>query len=91
MGIRQKVYTSLLIIFSIVTAISATMYFLHYVEFDMVMLFLGLSQLFSGLNQMSITKSVKTRKFNELSKCIAGITIALGLTISIAVLAEMFI
>lgn len=75
MGIKQKIYTLLLIILGIATAITATMYFSHYVEFDIVMLFLALSELFSGLNQMSITQSVNTRKFNELSKCIAGITI----------------
>jgi uncharacterized membrane protein HdeD (DUF308 family) len=86
---NQKIYSGLVIISAITTIIMGVLYFKHIIALDIVMLFMGLTQLFSGLSQINLTKSMELKENNKATKSIGILTIILGLTIIVAVLIKM--
>ena len=86
MGINKKLYSVTGIIFSIFTIISVILYFVNYMSIDIVMLFMGLSQLFSGLNQIKMSQQTSSKGISNGNKTAGILSVMLGSFIIIAVI-----
>jgi uncharacterized membrane protein HdeD (DUF308 family) len=82
--INKKMYSTIGFIFSVFTIISAVLYFENYVSIDIVMLFLGFTQLLSGLNQIKMSQHVSSNGASMGNKIVGILSITLGLFIIIA-------
>lgn len=82
--VNKKMYFIIGIIFGVFTVISAVLYFANYVSIDIVMLFLGFTQLFSGLNQIKMSQHVSSKGISKGNKTVGILSITLGLFIIIA-------
>ncbi|MBE6067853.1 MAG: hypothetical protein E7211_09200 [Clostridium lundense] len=81
MKIDNKVYAITGIIFSVFTIISAVLYFANNLSIDIVMLFLGFTQLFNGLNQIKLSQQVSSKGISKGNKTFGILSIVLGLFI----------
>ncbi len=84
MEINDRIYSIIGIIFSVFTIISVVLYFANYVSIDIVMLFLGFTQLFSGLNQIKMSQHVSSKGISKGNKTVGILSIVFGLFIIIA-------
>jgi len=81
--INNKVFHAASIIFSILTIISLFLSFPDYGGSNSVMLFLGLSQLFSGLNQVKLAQCIDSKETLNGNKTVGILSIIVGLFIII--------
>jgi len=81
---NRKIYAIIGIIFAILTIISVVLFFANYASIDIVMLFMGFTQLFNGLNQIKIAKQTSSEGISKGSKTVGILCITLGLFIIIA-------
>lgn len=90
--INQKFYSSCVIVFSISTIMLVIAYFLHYVSVNIVMLLLGITQIFGGLSQINMSKPLNNASgINKTNKIVGVFAIIVGCTILAAVLAKMLL
>lgn len=83
---NNKIYSVISIIFAILTISLAVLYFANYVSIDMVMLVLGFTQLFSGLNQIKMSQLIDSKG----NKTLGIFSIILGSLIIIAYIIKVY-
>ncbi len=81
MKIDNKVYSITGIVFSVFTIITGVLYFANNLSIDIVMLFLGFTQLFNGLNQITLSQHVSSEGISKGNKTVGILSIILGLFI----------
>ena len=92
MKINKKIYPLLVIVFSIVSFSMVVLYFLNFVSVDIVMLFLGITQLFSGINQLNLAhQQIGSKGINKASKILGIFCMIFGLALIVAVLIKMIL
>lgn len=92
MKINKKIYPLLVIVFSIVSFSIVVLYFLNFVSVDIVMLFLGITQLFSGINQFNLAhQQIGSKGISKANKALGVFCIIFGLALIVAVLIKMIL
>lgn len=81
MRVNQKTLSAIVITLSIITLILAILLIFQYVNIDVMMLFLGLTQLASGYNQISISKQINEQGKHKGNRVVGIISIILGIVI----------
>ena len=89
MKINQKTCSILVISFSIISLCLATLAFLHYVSIDIMMIFLGFTQLFGGLNQINMAQQTNSKRFNKGTKNAGIFSIIVGIVLIVSVIIKM--
>ncbi|HEY5585481.1 MAG TPA: hypothetical protein VIK78_13470 [Ruminiclostridium sp.] len=82
---KQKILSIIVITVCVITICLAVLSFFNYINIDIMMMFLGLTQLFSGLNQISLAQQVNSKGINRGNKILGIFSIILGIVIIIAV------
>lgn len=91
MRLNLKTNSIFLGIFSTLTIVSAITYFLGYARLELVMLFLGFMQIFSGLNVIIKSSNYEKSKNMNMSSTTAGkIAIVLGSVIVGMAIIQLF-
>lgn len=83
MQIKNNIFYVASLIFSILTIVSLFLSYPDYGSSNIVMLFLGLSQLFSGLNQVKLSKFIDSKETHKGNKIVGIFSIIVGLFIII--------
>ena len=92
MKINKKIYLLLVIISSIVSLSMVVLFFLNFVGIDIVMLFLGITQLFSGINQFNLAhQQIGSKGINKANKALSVFCIIFSLALIVAVLIKMIL
>lgn len=92
MKINEKIYPLLVIIFGIISFSIVVLYFLNFVSVDIFMLFLGITQLFSGINQLNLAhQQIGSKGINKTNKALGVFCIIFGLALIVAVLIKMIL
>lgn len=91
MKVNRNKYSVLVIIFSIATIIMGTLYFLHLVGLDIVMLFLGLTQVSGGFSQINKVQQIDSKEIDKTSRVVGCFSIVLGIIIIVAVVIKMIV
>jgi hypothetical protein len=86
MKISKKIYSILVIVFSIATMCLAALAILHYVGTDIMMISLGVTQIIAGLSQISMSKDVDSQGKSKGNKKVGRFSIIVGVVIIIAVI-----
>lgn len=81
MKFERKTYLILVMFFSLLTVLMAALYFLDRTSIDLVMVCLGATQLFSGLNQMSMSQQIDKKGLATGNKLIGGFSFILGIVL----------
>ena len=82
---NQKVYSILTITFSIITLIMVALYLFGFtISIDILMLFLGFTQLFAGLSQINMAQQMDSKGEPKGNKIAGGFCVILGIVIIIA-------
>ena len=83
---NRKVYSILTITFSIITLTMAALYLFGFISssIDIVMLFLGVTQLFGGLSQINMAQQMDSKGIPKGNKIVGGFSVILGIVIIIA-------
>jgi uncharacterized membrane protein YidH (DUF202 family) len=92
MKINEKIYPLSVIIFSIVSFAMVVLFFLNFIGIDIVMLSLGITQLFSGINQLNLAhQQVGSKGINKTYKALGVFCIIFGLALIVVVLIKMIL
>lgn len=83
MRVNQKIFFAFLVVFGIITIVVGILFLFNYVSFNILILFLGLSQLFAGLNQINLSKQINSKGKRKNFKIMGIISIILGIGILI--------
>lgn len=83
MRVNQKIFSTFLVVFGIITTGLAILSLFNYVSVKVVIIFLGLTQIVSGLNQIILSKHMNSKGKSKGSKSIGVISIILGIGILI--------
>lgn len=83
MKINNKVFYLASLVFSILTIVSLFLSFPYYGSSYIVMLFLGFTQLFSGLYQVELSRSLDSKETHKVNKVVGIFSIIIGLLIII--------
>ncbi|EHI99552.1 hypothetical protein CDLVIII_2962 [Clostridium sp. DL-VIII] len=89
MKISNNVFYLASIIFSILTIVSLFLSFPYYGDSYIVMLFLGFTQLFSGLYQIKLSQGLDSKETHKGNKAVGIFSIIVGLLIIIADIAKL--
>ena len=89
--IGRKVNSVLVIIFSIITIILVALFFFGFISIDVVMLFLGVTQLFSGLSQINLAQQMNSKGKTKGNKTVGGFSVILGIVIIIAAIIKIIL
>ena len=91
MKIGRKVNSVLAITFSIITIILAILSFFHFINIniDVVMLFLGLTQFFSGLSQIYMAQQMDSKGIVKGNKTVGQFSVILGIVIIVAAIIKI--
>lgn len=89
--IGRKAYSVLAITFSIITIILVALFFFDFISIDVVMLFLGLTQLFSGLSQINLAQQKNSKGITKGNKIVGGFSVILGIVIIIAAIIKIML
>lgn len=81
MRVNQKTLLAIVITLSIITLILAILSIFQYVNIDVMMLFLGFTQLASGYNQITISKQINEQGKHKGNRVVGIISIILGIVI----------
>ena len=84
MKINNNVFYLASIVFSILTIVSLFLSFPYHGDWHIVMLFLGFTQLFSGLYQVNLSQGFDSKKTHNGNKTVGIFSIIVGLYIIIA-------
>ena len=82
----RKVYSILAITFSFITIIMAVLFLFGFISIsiDIVMLFLGVTQLFGGLSQINMAQQMDSKGITKGNKVVGRFSVILGIVIIIA-------
>lgn len=89
MKIKNKTWSILAIIFSTITIISISIYFLGYVNLNFVIVILGLSQLFSGISQIELASRINSNPVRKRNKNVGILLVIIGCIISTMSIVEI--
>ena len=89
--INKKIYSVTSIIFSILTIITAILFFANYISIDIVMLLLGFTQLFGGLNQIKMSQQLNSKGISKGDKTVGILSIILGSFILFGVIIKLIL
>ena len=81
MQINNKVFYLASIVFSILTIVSIFLSFPYYASSYIVMLFLGFTQLFSGLYQVKLSQCLDSKETHKGNKIVGIFSTIVGLLI----------
>lgn len=84
MRLNQKICSILVLTFSAVTITLAVLYFLKLADIDMIIIFLGFTSLFTGLNLNCMPPQVNPKGICKYNKKIGAVSVAAGIIIIIA-------
>lgn len=83
MKIKNNIFYLASIVFGILTIISLFLSYPYYGDSYIVMLFLGLTQVFSGLNQIKLSQDLDLKETNNGNKVVGIFSVIIGLIIII--------
>lgn len=89
MEIKNKTWSILAIIFSTITLISISIYFLGYINLNFVIVILGLSQLFSGISQIELANRINSNPVRRRNKNVGILLVIIGCIISTMSIVEI--
>lgn len=81
MEINKRLWSLTAIIFSVITLVLIGIYFAGYIEFDVVMIALGLSQVFSGISQIELSNRTNSDLVRRRNKSVGIFSIIIGIII----------
>ncbi|MFZ3103049.1 MAG: hypothetical protein WA131_09235 [Desulfitobacteriaceae bacterium] len=92
MKIGRKANSVLTITFSIITMILGALFLFGFIiSIDVVMLFLGVTQLFGGLSQINLAQEMNSKGKNKGNKIVGGFSVILGIVIIIAAIIKIIL
>jgi len=92
MKTKQKVLLILVILSSIITIILGVVRFVtDYESLDIMMIFLGITQIFGGLSQINMAHELKSQGVGKVNKVLGVFLVILGIIIICAVSIKMIV
>lgn len=93
MKTNQKIYKILTLVFAFIAICLAILYLLSQfkVNIDIVIIFLGLTMFFSGLNQINISKQIDLKGTINGNRILGIFSLVLGILIIISVIIKIMI
>ena len=93
MKTNQKIYKILTLVFAFIAICLAILYLLSEfkVNIDIVIIFLGLTMFFSGLNQINISKQIDLKGTINGNRILGIFSLVLGILIIISVIIKIMI
>ena len=90
---NQKIYKMLTLVFAFIAICLAILYLLSEfkVNIDIVIIFLGLTMFFSGLNQINISKQIDLKGTINGNRILGIFSLVLGILIIISVIIKIMI
>ena len=90
---NQKIYKMLTLVFAFIAICLAILYLLSQfkVNIDIVIIFLGLTMFFSGLNQINISKQIDLKGTINGNRILGIFSLVLGILIIISVIIKIMI
>lgn len=90
---NQKIYKILTLVFAFIAICLAILYLLSQfkVNIDIVIIFLGLTMFFSGLNQINISKQIDLKGTINGNRILGIFSLVLGILIIISVIIKIMI
>ena len=90
---NQKIYKMLTLVFAFISICLVILYLLSQfkVNIDIVIIFLGLTMFFSGLNQINISKQIDLKGTINGNRILGIFSLVLGILIIISVIIKIMI
>lgn len=80
-----------IVTFSVITIILAILFLSGFISIDVVMLFAGVTQLFSGLSQINLAQQMELKGITKGNKTVGGFSVILGIVIIIAAIIKIIL
>ena len=90
---NQKIYKMLTLVFAFIAICLAILYLLSQfkVNIDIVIIFLGLTMFFSGLNQINMSQQIESKESINGNRILGIFSLVLGILIIISVIIKIMI
>ena len=91
MKINQKICSTLVIIFAVITICLGILHFFNYFNgnIDIMMIFLGLTTFSSGLSQINMSQQTNSKGISTGNKIVGIFSVIVGIVIIIPVIIKM--